>query len=69
VRPNPGANEHRIYFGHRTEDIINGDETTQIPVADFVSCLNDTEPTDQEWRVLLSNNGYTEGQINDILAE
>ncbi len=48
---------------------MNGDETTQIPVADFVSCLYDTEPTDQEWRVLLSANGYTEGQIDEILAE
>lgn len=69
ARPNPGINEHRIYYDHHSEDFVNGEEVSQVPVAEFVSCLCADEPTDQEWRELLAANGYLEDQITAILAE
>lgn len=69
VRPNPGLDEYRVYFNYRVEEIVNEQEILQIPVADFVACLSSSEPTDPEWRELLTANGYSEEQVTMILAE
>lgn len=71
--PNPGMNEYRRYFNHRTieqERIEEGNEqhvTEEIPCADFVAVQADHEPTDEEWRDVLSENGYSEERITTIL--
>ena len=69
VRPNPGLNEHRLYFDFRVEEIVNEQEVLQVPVASFVACLSPAKPTDAEWVELLTANGYTEEQVTTILAE
>ena len=66
-RPNPGENEHRVYFNFREETRIFEEVQEVIPVADFVSCLSDTELTNEEWENLLKDNGFTQSQIDNIL--
>lgn len=73
--PNPGTNEYRRYFNHRTvqqsqNETIDGntmEKQTTVPCADYVAVLNDHEPTDDEWTTILSANGYTADQITAIL--
>lgn len=66
-RPRQGKDEHRIYFNYReeTRDLEGIEEV--IPVADFVSCLSNNVPTDEDWENLLKDNGFTQGQIDNIL--
>ena len=66
-RPNPGENEYRVYFNFREETRIFDEVEEVIPVADFVSCLSDTELTNEDWENLLKDNGFTQGQIDNIL--
>ena len=66
-RPNPGENEHRVYFNFREETRIFDEVEEVIPVADFVSCLSDTVPTSEDWENLLKKNGFTQSQIDNIL--
>ena len=66
-RPKNGKDEHRIYFNFReeTRDLEGIEEV--IPVADFVSCLSDTELTNEDWENLLKDNGFSQSQIDNIL--
>ena len=66
-RPKNGKDEHRIYFNFREETRIFDEVGEVIPVADFVSCLSDTEITSEDWENLLKDNGFTQGQIDNIL--
>lgn len=70
--PQPGMNEYRKYYNHRTEDRndFSGENTTviQVPVADFVSVISDHIPTQEEWRNTLLSVGYTESQVIVILG-
>ena len=66
-RPNPGENEHRVYFNFR-EETRSFDEVYEIiPIADFVSCLSNQVPTNEDWENLLKDNGFTQSQIDNIL--
>jgi hypothetical protein len=38
-----------------------------IPVADYVSVQADHEPSDEEWREALSENGFSDEEIDKIL--
>jgi hypothetical protein len=40
-----------------------------VPCADFVAIQADHEPTADEWKNILSENGFTEEQIDVILAD
>ena len=71
--PEPGINEHRKYFNHRTfertEIEADGQESIVIvPVADYVSAANATIPNDEEWTACLSEAGYGSEQIAVILS-
>ena len=66
-RPNPGENEYRVYFNFREETRVFEEEHFTVPVADFVSCLSDNQPTNENWENLLKDNGFTQGQIDNIL--
>ena len=66
-RPNPGENEHRIYFNFRESARVFDEVEEVIPVADFVSCLSDQVPTSEDWENLLKDNGFSQGQIDNIL--
>ena len=66
-RPNPGENEHRIYFNFRESARVFDEVEEVIHVSDFVSCLSDTVPTHDEWENLLKDNGFTQSQIDNIL--
>lgn len=39
-----------------------------VITASFVSAENETEPTDEDWKMVLTANGYTEEKINEILG-
>lgn len=70
--PEPGINEHRKYFNHRTEERTeieaDGQESTvMVPVADYVSASNATTPTNEEWTECLHGAGYDSEQIAVIL--
>ena len=70
--PEPGINEHRKYFNHRTvertEIEADGQESTvMVPVADYVSAANATTPTNEEWTECLHGAGYDSEQIAVIL--
>jgi hypothetical protein len=73
--PDPGTNEYRRYFNHRTvqqsqNDTVDGNTTEKqitVPCADYVAVLSDHDPTDDEWTAVLSANGYTADQITAIL--
>ena len=70
--PEPGINEHRKYFNHRTEERTeneaDGEESTvMVPVADYVSAANATTPTNEEWTECLHGAGYDSEQIAVIL--
>ena len=73
--PDPGTNEYRRYFNHRTvqqsqNDTVDGNTTENqitVPCADYVAVLSDHEPTEDEWTAVLSANGYTADQITAIL--
>ena len=66
-RPNPGENEYRVYFNFREETRVFDEVGEVIPVADFVSCLSNQVPTSEDWENLLKDNGFTQGQIDNIL--
>ncbi len=66
-RPKNGKDEHRIYFNFREETRIFEDVEEVIPVADFVSCLSDNQPTNEDWENLLKDNGFSQSQIDNIL--
>ena len=66
-RPNPGENEHRVYFNFREETRVFDEVEEVIPVADFVSCLSNQVPTSEDWENLLKDNGFTQSQIDNIL--
>ena len=66
-RPKNGKDEHRIYFNFREETRIFEDVEEDIPVADFVSCLSDNQPTNEDWENLLKDNGFSQSQIDNIL--
>lgn len=42
--------------------------TEEIPCADFVAVQADHEPTDEEWRLVLTEQGYTDERIDVILS-
>ena len=74
----PYESEYRIYFNHRdeerTDSMMMGEDTEEpqtvlVPTADFVAVQADHEPTDEEWRMVLAEQGYTEEQITAILSE
>ena len=70
--PEPGINEHRKYFNHRSEERteIEADgqkSTVMVPVADYVSAANATTPTNEEWTECLHSAGYDSEQIAVIL--
>lgn len=65
--PEPGKTEYRIYFNHRTIEEQAEEGVKETHAADFVSVIADSEPTQEEWASILSKNGYTEEQIEDIL--
>lgn len=70
--PEPGINEHRKYFNHRSEERTeieaDGQESTvMVPVADYVSAANATTPTKEEWTECLHGAGYDSEQIAVIL--
>lgn len=70
--PEPGINEHRKYFNHRSEERTeieaDGQESTvMVPVADYVSAANATTPTNEEWTECLHGAGYDSEQIAVIL--
>lgn len=73
--PHPGMNEYRRYFNHRiieqekTEEDSEQHVTEEIPCADFVAVQADHEPTNEEWREILSENGYSEERITLILSK
>lgn len=67
-----GADEYRIYFNERTEmrpeSGEDGEETeVEVTVYDYVSVLSEQEPTDDEWREVLSELGHSKTEINKIL--
>ncbi len=66
-RPKNGKDEHRIYFNFREETRVFEDVEEVIPVADFVSCLSDNQPTNEDWENLLKDNGFSQSQIDNIL--
>jgi len=66
-RPNPGENEYRVYFNLREETRALEEGHFTVPVADFVSCLSEQEPTNEDWENLLKKNGFTQSQIDNIL--
>ena len=66
-RPKNGKDEHRIYFNFREETRVFEEVEEVIPVADFVSCLSHNVPTDEDWGNLLKDNGFTQGQVDNIL--
>ena len=66
-RPRQGKDEHRIYFNFREETRISEDVEEVIPVADFVSCLSEQEPTNEDWENLLKKNGFSQSQIDNTL--
>lgn len=72
--PQPGINEYRRLYNHRE---VEQEETAEdneqraivaVPCADFVVVQADHEPTVEEWRTVLSENGFTDEQIDVILA-
>ena len=72
--PQPGINEYRRLYNHRE---VEQEETAEdneqraivaVPCADFVAVQADHEPTVEEWRTVLSENGFTDEQIDVILA-
>ena len=67
-----GADEYRIYHNERTEKREvqgEGDEVTEVDVTvyDYVSMLSDHEPTDDDWREVLTTEGYSKTSITNIL--
>ena len=66
-RPKQGKDEHRVYFNFREETRVFEEVEENVPVADFVSCLNETIPANEDWENLLKDNGFTQGQIDNIL--
>ena len=66
-RPRQGKDEHRVYFNFREETQVLEEVEYVVPVAEFVSCLSYTEPTNEQWGNLLSVNGFTQSQIDNIL--
>lgn len=72
--PQPGIDEYRRFYNHREveqEETAEGNEQRAIvavPCADFVAIQADHEPTNEEWRTVLSENGFTDEQIDVILA-
>lgn len=76
--PNPGVDEYRIYWNeHETEvedSSVQRENPTDEPkmmtviTASFVSAENEAEPTDEDWKTVLTANGYTEEKINEILG-
>jgi hypothetical protein len=73
--PQPQMDEYRIYYNHRTierditEEETGEPESVSVPAADFVSVQADHEPTDAEWREVLSENGFDDTTIDTILAD
>lgn len=75
--PDPGIDEYRKYWNeHEVEqtDYSNmgkeGAEPKTITAltANFVSMQCDHEPSDDEWRQLLTEEGYSEEQIKEIIG-
>lgn len=72
--PKPGIDEYRRYFNHRIKEVektdVDNEEhvTEEIPCADFVAVQADHEPTDEEWRSVLTEQGYTDERIDVILS-
>lgn len=70
--PEPGVNEHRLYFNHREEEREESEDgevkSVKVPVADYVAAANATVPTYGEWEICLTAAGYDSEQIGKILA-
>lgn len=76
--PQPGVDEYRRYFDEHTVKVqqTESDSDGNITVkeveentASFVSCSCEHEPTDDEWRELLTSEGYTAEQIAVIIPK
>ena len=76
--PNPGVDEYRRYWNEHEErhteydtDSVSGDvmraEVVEL-AASFVSASCDHEPSDEEWRECLLEEGYPEKQVATILG-
>lgn len=72
--PQPGIDEYRRFYNHREVEQEETEEDNEqraivaVPCADFVAVQADHEPTVEEWRTVLSENGFTDEQIDVILA-
>lgn len=75
--PEPGVDEYRRYWNeHETQqtdystmmDPEAEPKTITVLTANFVSMQCDHEPSDEEWRQLLKEEGYNEEQINTIIG-
>lgn len=66
-----GASEYRLYFGARQveQEQTVGDEVQMVEVTeyDYVSVLADHEPTDDEWKEVLMERGYTKTKAASIV--
>lgn len=84
--PHPEEDEYRLFYNHRLEEVpapegdgpdgIEGgpDARSQgpslVPTADFVSVQADHEPTDEEWRTVLKEEGdFSDEEIDVILGQ
>lgn len=78
LRPNPGVDEYRVYWNEHEVEIEDNSEQSKNPTdepkkkkvlsANYISAENEIEPTDEDWRKLLTDSGYPEEQINEILG-
>lgn len=67
------ADEYRVYHNKHKEMQYSTDEDgndieEEVTVYDYVSVLCDHEPSDDEWRELLTERGYSNTAINKILT-
>lgn len=77
MRPNPGVDEYRIYWNEHEIEIDDNSQrldeesqTSKIKVltANYVSAESEVDPTIDDWKQLLTDSGYPEDKINEILG-
>lgn len=77
LRPNPGVDEYRIYWNEHEIEIDDNSQrldeesqTSKIKVltANYVSAESEVDPTIDDWKQLLTDSGYPEDKINEILG-
>lgn len=75
--PAPQMNEFRRFYNHRDvpqEEVVTDPQTGEpsiktvtIPTADYVSIQADHDPSDEEWADVLTANGFTSEEVQQIL--